>query len=112
VLGTDEIFAAAGDARRQALAIGNQAAALEGIGRSEEALEAYSRSADLLASLGETELRANVMQSASALQLRMGRQLEALASMQAGLSGLKHPTPKQRLVRRLLGLPFRWLDRN
>ena len=89
------------------MAIGNQAAALEALGRLEEAAANYERSAELLKGIGEDQLRATVMQSLSTLQLKMGRQLEALATMSAGLGGLKHPSPKQRIVKKLLQAPFK-----
>ena len=111
VLGTDKIFAEAGDLRRQAMALGNQAAALEALNRPDEAIDAYERSAELLTQVGDTETRVSVMQSLSALQLRHGRQLEALATMQAGLNGVKHPTPKQRMLRKLLQIPFKFMNR-
>ena len=76
--GTDAVFEDNGDQLKTAMALGNQAAALDALNRLQEAEELYQRSADLLAKLGETELRAQVMQSISALQLRSGRQLEAL----------------------------------
>jgi tetratricopeptide (TPR) repeat protein len=97
--------------RRQGLALGNLAAALEANGRLEEAVELYQQSADVLKQAGEDQLRANVMQSLSAVQLRTGRQLEALASMSAGLEDIKHPNPKQSILKRLLRIPFRMLDR-
>jgi tetratricopeptide (TPR) repeat protein len=110
VLGTDEIFAEAGDVRRQAMALGNQAAALEALRRLDEAIDAYERSAELLSQIEDRETRVSVMQALSALQLRRGRQLEALATMQAGLNGVKHPTPKQRMLRRLLQLPLKFMN--
>ena len=111
VRGTAEIFARAGDLRRAGMAWGNAAAALEALKRPDEALEAYQQSADLLKRAGESDLRLHVMQAISALQLRSGRQLEALASMQAGLDGVEKPTPKQRFLRRLLQIPMDWLNR-
>ncbi len=108
---TPEIFAEAGDLRRQGMAFGNQAAALEACDRLAEAAELYQHSADILKQAGEDKLRANAMQSLSALQLRSGRQLEALATMSAGLEDIKHPNPKQSLLKRLLRIPFRMLDR-
>ena len=108
--GTPQIFAEAGDLRRQGMALGNQAAALEACGRLNEAADLYQQSADTLKQAGEDQLRANVMQSLSALQLRTGRQLEALASMSAGLEDLKHPNPKQSLLKRLLRIPFKMID--
>jgi len=109
--GTDEIFAEAGDRRRQALAIGNKAAALEELESLEEAAEAYETSADLLKEIGESDLRASVMQSLSAVQIKQGLQLQALATMQSGLENVKHPNPKQRVVKKLLQIPFSFLNR-
>ena len=47
--GTDEIFAQTGDVNRQAMALGNQAAALDALKKLDQALEAYERSAALFA---------------------------------------------------------------
>lgn len=111
VEGTPEVFRLAGDIRRQAMAIGNQAAALEALNHLEEAIEAYQQSADLLKQAGEDQLRLNVMQSLSALQLRTGRQLEALASMKVGLDSAEKLSGKQRLIRKLLNIPFQMMDK-
>ena len=110
VEGTPELFADAGDLLRQGMALGNLAAALEASDRLEEAADLYQQSADVLKQAGEEQLRANALQALSALQLRTGRQLEALASMSAGLEELKHPNPKQSILKRLLRIPFRMLD--
>lgn len=110
-LGTDQIFEQAGDIQRQAMAIGNQAASLEALGRLEEAIENYERSAELLTQIGDLDTRLSVMQSLSALQLKQGRQFEALATMQAGLNGIKRPSPKQRMLKKLLQFPFKYLSR-
>jgi tetratricopeptide (TPR) repeat protein len=108
---TPAIFAEAGDVRRQAMALGNRAAALEASKRFDEAAEAYEQSAELFKQIGEDGLRANVLQSLSALQLRTGRQLQALASMQAGLEQIERPTPQQSLLKRLLRVPFHMLGK-
>lgn len=104
--GTEAVFAEAEDHYRQALALGNQAAALQEMKSYEEAESRYRQSAEILDSLGEHELRADVMRSISEIQLRTGRQLAAVASMHAGLEGVKKPTFKQRLVKKLLEMPF------
>ncbi|HEX2981757.1 MAG TPA: hypothetical protein VHO48_15965 [Anaerolineaceae bacterium] len=109
--GSDEIFAQAGDLRRQGMALGNMGSALEALKRNEEALLAYSRSADLLKQAGENELRANVLRSISALQMKTGKQLEALASMDAALSNEKRPSLKDRLLHKLLKIPFKMMNR-
>jgi len=51
------------------------------------------------------------MQSISALQMRSGSPLEALASMQAGVENANRPGLRQRLLKRLLSLPIRLLKR-
>jgi tetratricopeptide (TPR) repeat protein len=109
VEGTAEIFARAGDIRRQAMALGNLGAALEGIHRFQEAEDAYQQSADLLKQVGEDKLRLNVMQSLSNLQLRSGKHLQALSSMQAGLEDVNRPSPKQRFLKKLLEVPFKMM---
>lgn len=106
VEGTDQIFAQAGDLRRQGMAIGNRAAALEALERNEEAIEAYFVAAKVLEQAGEDQLRASTMQSLSMLQFQMGRQLQALASMHNGIEGVKRPSPKQMFLKRLLNIPM------
>jgi len=111
VEGTPAIFAAAGDLRRQGMALGNLGAALEAVKRYDEAEEAYHQSADLLGKIGEGEMRSQVLQSLSALQLRTGRQMEALASMQSGLEGLPKPSVKQSILSRFLKIPSKIVGR-
>lgn len=104
---TPATFAAAGDIRRQGLALGNLGDALESVGRKQEAADIYTQSAELLEQAGEEEMRAHVLQSLSKLQLKSGRQIEALATMEAGLEGFKKPSLKQRILKKLLRFPFK-----
>jgi len=110
--GTIAVFEAAGDKRRQGMALGNLGAALEAVDRLEDAGEAYQQSADLLKEAGEEDLLIHVVRSQSALQLRTGRQLEALGTMQAGLERVDRPTTKQRLLKRLLNIPSKLLNKS
>lgn len=107
VLGTEVVFSQAGDWKRAGMAFGNMGAALEALGRLEEALSAYEQSAELLKQAGDSETRLYVMQAISALQLQTGKQLQALATMQAGLDGVARPSAKQRMLKKLLDLPSR-----
>jgi len=109
--GIEEFFSEVGDKKRQGITVGNQAAALEVLGRFEDALSAYQRSADLLEISGDDQLRANVMQSLSTLQLRTGRKIQALVSMQQGIEGLKKPSLKQKAVKNLLQYPFQMINK-
>jgi tetratricopeptide (TPR) repeat protein len=106
VEGSETIFAQAGDLRRQGMALGNRGAALEALERSEEAIVVYQQAAEILQQAGEDQLRAQVMQSLSMLQLQMGRQLQALASMQNGIEGVERPNASQKMLKKLLNIPF------
>jgi tetratricopeptide (TPR) repeat protein len=112
VEGTPAIFAKAGDLRRQGISLGNLGAALEAMGRLDDAADAYRQSAELLQSAGENDLRAYVMKSLSALHLRTGRHVAAIAAMESGLEGIEHPKPQQRLLKRLLSAPLKLLGRS
>lgn len=109
--GTEQVFAQAGDLRRQGLALGNQAAALEALGKHAEALRCYNLSADLLKQCGDNASRAVVLKSISAMQVRSGHHLEALASMDAALKNQPKPTIKERLLKKLLDIPFKMMGR-
>jgi tetratricopeptide (TPR) repeat protein len=107
--GTPEIFADAGDQLREGMAYGNIGAAYEALGKFDEAMFAYEKSAELLKEAGEHDTRLHVMQALSALQLRTGKQLQALATMQAGLEGVSTRSPKQKFLKKLLDLPTRYM---
>ena len=106
VEGSETIFAQAGDLRRQGMALGNRGAALEALERNEEAIAVYQQAAEILQQAGEDQSRAQVMQSLSMLQLQMGHQLQALASMQNGIEGVEHPSVSQKMLKKLLNIPF------
>ena len=69
------------------------------------------QSADMLKELDEPEIRAHILQALSTLQLRKGKQLDGLLSMKYGLDGIENPTLKQRFLRKLLNLPFKFIGR-
>jgi tetratricopeptide (TPR) repeat protein len=110
-LNTDKIFEAAGDKKRQAIALGNQAAAYEASSQLEAAVDAYQTSSALLKEIGDKELRPIVLQSLSAVQLRLGQQMEALVTMQAGLDEVENPGFKQKLIKKVLRSPFSYFNR-
>ncbi len=109
VMSTDLIFADKGDILRQAMALGNQAAAWEGLNQLDKAISIYNQSAELLNEVGETELRAYVLQSISAIQLRRGQFLEAYTTMGLGVMGLDKPNLSQRVLKSLIRLPFKFI---
>ena len=107
--GTEAVFAQRGDIKGQATAVGNQAAALQYLKRYDEALVTYEKSAEMLKEAGESEMRAYVMQSISALYLRKRQYLEAYATMRAGIIGLRKPNFRQRLLKTLIQIPYNFL---
>jgi len=101
-LGTDEIFAKAGDLKRQGMALGNQAAALEALKRFDEALAAYEHSASVFAEADEGDLRAMVLKSAAAIKLRKGKVSESVFKMIGSLEAKQNPSIFDRVLRALL----------
>lgn len=99
VLGTERIFEAANDAKRQAMAFGNRAAALEGLHRYDEAIEAYERSAELFASVNEGDMRALVMKSAAALKLKTGKITESAFKMMGSIDVKDNPSFFERIMK-------------
>lgn len=100
--GTASLFESAGDLKRWGLALGNEGAALDALKRHDEAAAKYLRSAEVLEAAGEDQMRAEVLKALSALQLKMGKQFDAVLSMQDGLAGIKKPTLKQKILKQLL----------
>ena len=82
VAGTDEVFAAAGDGRRQGMALANQANALESLKRYEDSIAAYEMARDCLRACGEKKLLAITLRSLSDLQMKTGRKYQAVATLQ------------------------------
>jgi tetratricopeptide (TPR) repeat protein len=101
-LGTEQIFAGASDLRRQGMALGNQAAALEALKRWDEALDAYDRSAGVFAEAGEGELRSMVMKSAAAIKLRRGKVSESAFKMIGSLEAKDKPSIFERILKFIL----------
>ena len=103
-LHTDGVFEQAGDIRRQAMAVGNQAAALEALKHWDEALAAYDRSAELFSQAGEGELRSMVLKSAAAIKLRRGKVTDSAFKMIGSLEAKEKPSIFERLLRSILRL--------
>jgi tetratricopeptide (TPR) repeat protein len=100
--GTPDIFANAGDARRQGIALANEATPLESLGRQDEAITRYRQAAEAFQKADEDQLRYSVMQAIAWIQLRRFKILPALVDLYDGLSTVKHPTFKQKIMRALL----------
>lgn len=81
VQGTAQVFAALGDERRQAVATGNLAAALEACGELHAAENSYRQAAELFHKADDDESHRHTLAALSQLQLKQRRPLEAAATM-------------------------------
>jgi tetratricopeptide (TPR) repeat protein len=108
VEGTPAVFEANGDPKRQAMALGNMGAALNKLGRKDEALEAYQRAADIFKEIDEHELRAPVLQAISDLQFAKGKPIESFVSLSAGLNEDQKPNLYKRFMKFCVELPLRF----
>ncbi len=111
VQGTPEVFDSVGDRKRAAQALGNLASALEATGDLAAAEHAYQQALQRFTDLHDHDTMATLLASISQLQLKRGRPLDALTSMQAGLEQKPRRGLRDRWLRRLLGLPSRLLGR-
>lgn len=103
-LGTEQIFAGVKDIKRQAMALGNQAAALEALKRYDEAIVNYELSAGLFKQVNEGDLRSMVMKSAAAIKLKTGRLTESAFKMIGSLDAKETPGFFERILNFFLRL--------
>jgi tetratricopeptide (TPR) repeat protein len=92
------------DWKNYGLAMGNQASALENLGKKDLAFEYYQIAADKLKLSGEKESRAYVLKRISVLQIQKGEQLDALGSMTAALQNLPKLSRREKILKKLTGL--------
>jgi tetratricopeptide (TPR) repeat protein len=111
VAGTPEIFHELGDALREAQAVANLAAAHEGAGHVDEALELYQQAVNQFGDLGEKDNRAACFKKMSALQIKRGQQMQALASMQAGLNLSPQLSAKEKTLQGVLNQAMKMIKR-
>lgn len=100
-----------GDHERLGIAYGNLASALEVCGRYEEAQEAYLRSAELLEDCGKAELRLHALKALSQLQLKQGKQLQALVTFQTALEGAPRLSLRKKALKKLMEIPWKLLPK-
>lgn len=101
---THLIFEETKDWKNYGLAMGNQASALENLGKKDQALDFYQIAADKLKIAGEKESRAYVLKRISALQIQRGEQLDALGSMTAALQNLPKLSRREKILKKLTDL--------
>jgi tetratricopeptide (TPR) repeat protein len=100
--GTEEIFGNAGDLRRQGIAVGNRAAALEGLKKWNEALAEYDRAATLFEQAGAGDMHSVVRKAAANLNLKRGRITDSQLDVYDSLRLVEKPTLTQRIMKFLI----------
>ena len=105
--GTEEIFANAGDLRRQGIAVGNRAAALEGLKKWKEALAEYDRAAALLEQAGAGDMHSMVRKAAANLNLKRGHLADSQMDVYDSLRLVEKPTLTQRIMKFLIRIGFK-----
>ncbi|NPV56985.1 MAG: hypothetical protein HPY76_10005 [Anaerolineae bacterium] len=108
-IGTDLVFENSGNVQKQALALGNQAAAMQALGKLDEAESHYIECAHLLRSSDGQDKLFEVYSELSTVQIKRRKYLQALASMNSGLGYKQHLSLRQRILKSLLQIPFKML---
>jgi tetratricopeptide (TPR) repeat protein len=101
---THLVFERENDWKNCGMALGNQAAAAEGLGEKTRALDLYQQASDYLHNAGDEESRAYVLKKISALQIQQGKQLEALLNMTTALNNLPELSKREKLLKKLTDL--------
>jgi len=105
--GTDLIFSDLQDYDKQAIALGNQAAALAALNRNDEALKKYQASSALLKQSGNSEMRSYVLREISVLQMKGGKQVDSLFTMDAALESKKKLNWRESVIKGLMQIVHR-----
>jgi tetratricopeptide (TPR) repeat protein len=100
--GTEKIFQQAGDLKRQGIAVGNRAAALEGLEKWDEALAEYDRAATILEQAGEGDMHSVVRKAAANLNLKRGRITDTQMDVYDSLRLVEKPSLTQRILKFLM----------
>lgn len=106
VEGTEELFQKAGDLKRQGIAVGNRAAALEGLKKFDDALTEYERAASLLEQAGEGDMHSVVRKAAANLNLKRGRITAAQMDVYDSLRLVEKPNFTQRIMKFMKRIGF------
>lgn len=102
--GTPEAFLAAGDEQKQGMAFANLGNALEALKENEAAIEAYEKAIECFKTCGEKKFLSVTLKYLSDLQMKSGRQYQALASLQSSYEESPEANLKTNFFKR--GLDF------
>lgn len=111
-LGTELVFRNINDKKREAIALSNQAAAYEALGDIDQAYTLFSAASDLFKDIGEKDYRSFVLKKISAIQLKKGKQLEALGNMHFALENAEKLSPREKTLKKLTNWVMRLINRS
>jgi len=97
-----KLFDESGDRLSQGQVIGNLGALSESRNQNEQAAAFYKEAIVLFDEAGSADLSGEMWRALSRLRMKQGKWLAALGAYDAGLQDVKHLTPTQRLLRRLM----------
>ncbi len=100
-----ERFGALADEKGQAQVWGNRAAVYEAEGLLEEAVETYKQSAQMLETVGESEMAMYVWQAVSRLRLKQKQYIAAIGAYEEGVDNMPDKSFKKKVLSRLLRAP-------
>ncbi|OQY90194.1 MAG: hypothetical protein B6D38_04220 [Anaerolineae bacterium UTCFX1] len=100
--GTEEIFANAGDLKRQGISISNRAAALEGMKQWSAALAEYERAASIFEQAGEGDMHSIVRKASANIHLKFGQVNQTGMDIYDSLRLVEKPTLTQRIMKFLM----------
>ena len=104
--GTEKIFAQAKDLKRQGIAVGNHAAALEGLKQWNEALAEYDRAASIFEQAGEGDMHSVVRKAAANIHIKHGHIRDTQMNIYDSLRLVEKPTLTQRMMKFLMRIGF------
>jgi len=104
--GTEEIFAQANDLKRQGIAVGNRAAALEGLKKWNDAVAEYDRAASIFEQAGEGDMHSVVRKAAANINLKRGHITDTQMDIYDSLRLVEKPTLTQRMMKFLMRIGF------
>ncbi len=104
------LFDESGDRLSQGQVIGNLGALSESRNQNEQAAAFYKEAIALFDEGGAAGLSGETWHALSRLRMKQGKWFAALGAYDAGLQDIKHPTPTQRLLRRLMQVSRRLMS--
>lgn len=105
--GTEDVFKKAGDLKRQGMAVGNRAAAFEGLKKWNEAVAEYDRAAAIFEEAGEGDMHSMVRKAAAGIHLKRLRVGSSQMDVLDSLRLVEKPTLTQRLMKFLMKIGLR-----